>query len=137
MIRLNLRTLASVRWLPFAGILAIGLLATTAVPAFAGGSGTWTTTGSMNTARGGHTATLLPNGQVLVAGGANSTEYLASAELYDPGSGKWTFTSSMTMSRQGHTATLLPDGQVLAAGDETETSNGKFADVASAELYTP
>ena len=42
----------------------------------------------------------------------------------------------MNASRNDQSATLLPDGQVLAAGDETETSNGKFADVASAELYT-
>ena len=54
-------------------------------------SGTWTATGSLTTARRSHTATLLPNGKVLVAGGAdNSVGYLASAELYDPASGTWT-----------------------------------------------
>src|SRR6266480_4313393 len=52
-------------------------------------SGTWTPTSSLNTARDLHTASLLPNGMVLVAGGA-ATGDLASAELYDPASGTWT-----------------------------------------------
>src|SRR5437762_211556 len=58
--------------------------------------GTWTFTGSLNTARGSHTATLLPNGKVLVAGGINSSGVLASAELYDPASGTWTITAAST-----------------------------------------
>ena len=49
-------------------------------------NGTWTPTGSLNTARTNHTATLLPNGRVLVAGGLGSGA-LASAELYDPATG--------------------------------------------------
>jgi hypothetical protein len=49
-------------------------------------SGTWTATGSLNTARYFHTATLLPNGMVLVAGGTDGVNALASAELYDPAS---------------------------------------------------
>ena len=54
-------------------------------------SGTWTATGSLATARCDHTATLLPNGKVLVAGGVDSSDgSLASAELYDPASGTWT-----------------------------------------------
>src|SRR5450631_2265432 len=65
---------------------------------------TWTATGSLATARGGHTATLLPNGKVLVAGGEGtsvSNEYLASAELYDPASGTWTATGSLATAREG------------------------------------
>ena len=59
-------------------------------------TGTWTATGSLATARYRHTATLLPNGKVLVAGGYNSTcGYLASAELYDPATGTWTATGSL------------------------------------------
>src|SRR5258705_23539 len=85
----------------------------------------WVNTGSMDTARGLHTATLLASGKVLVAGGFNGN-YLRSAELYDPGTGKWTATGSMGSARSNHTATLLPSGKVLAAGSS-----------ASAELYDP
>ena len=84
----------------------------------AGQSGTWTETGSLNTARDQHTATLLPNGKVLVAGGM-ATARLASAELYDPASGTWTATGSLATARYDHTATLLPNGKVLVAGGMT------------------
>ena len=84
------------------------------VPAQAPGK--WRITGRMTTAREYHTATLLRNGQVLVAGGFNSTATdLASAELYDPATGTWTATGSMASGRTAHTATLLPNGQVLVA----------------------
>ena len=79
-------------------------------------SGTWTATGSLATARDYHTATLLPNGKVLVAGGVDNTDVLASAELYDPASGTWTATGSLATARYYHTATLLPNGKVLVAG---------------------
>src|SRR5215510_6184064 len=67
-------------------------------------TGSWTLTGSLNVARNLHTATLLPGGKVLVAGGAGRD---ASAELYDPATGTWTLTGSMTNARVEHTATLL------------------------------
>src|SRR6266446_7550324 len=79
----------------------------------------FTTTGSLNAARYGHTATLLPNGKVLVVGGQNDTNYLANAELYDPATGKWTATGSMSTRRVAFTATLLLSGQVLVAGGES------------------
>ena len=63
-------------------------------------SGTWTATGSLNTARYCHTATLLPNGKVLVAGGYDGNSgYLTSAELYDPATGTWTATGSLNTAR--------------------------------------
>ena len=65
--------------------------------------------------RSAHTATLLPNGKVLVAGGFNDGGYLSSAELYDPASGTWSATGSLTAARLRHTATLLPNGKVLVA----------------------
>jgi len=91
------------------------------------------TKGMMNSARFGHTATLLPNGQVLIAGGTGDSAQLASAELYDPTSQLFTATGSMTMARSGHTATLLADkalpnyGNVLVAAGGSQT----------AELYDP
>src|SRR5438132_4599092 len=76
----------------------------------------WTLTGSLNTACEEHTATLLPNGMVLVAGGVDNGGTLASAELYDPANGSWTATGSLNTGRTNHTATLLPNGMVLVAG---------------------
>ena len=93
----------------------------------------WTATGSMSTARTLHTATLLPSGKVLVAGGVNSSGELASAELYDPATGLWTATGSLRTARKLHTATLLPDGRVLVAGG---FNAGSFQ-LNSAELYYP
>jgi large repetitive protein len=94
-------------------------------------SGTWTATGSLATARSLHTATLLPNGKVLVVGGYGA---LASAELYDSASGTWTATGSLATPRYGHTATLLPNGKVLVTAGFTGTN---FDTLASAELYDP
>src|SRR5262245_19062397 len=80
------------------------------------GPGQWKVTGSLVTARLGHTSTLLSNGQVLVVGGKaglHAPSNLASAELYDPATGAWTTTGSMATGRYYHTATLLQNGQVL------------------------
>ena len=82
-----------------------------------GVTGTVKATSSMSVARSCHSATLLPNGKVLVAGGQGSDfNALASAELYDPASGSWTATGSLNTARGAHTATLLPNGMVLVAG---------------------
>jgi hypothetical protein len=75
---------------------------------------------------------LLPNGQVLAAGGASGSGILASAERYDPATGSWMTTGSLATERYQHTATLLPDGQVLVAGGRRVGQ-----DLASAELYDP
>jgi hypothetical protein len=95
-------------------------------------SGTFTFTGRMTAARDWHTATLLSNGKVLIAGG-EGTAALASAELYDPGAGTFTATGSMTVARDEHTSTLLSSGKVLIAGGTAAGSVG----LASAELYDP
>jgi hypothetical protein len=90
----------------------------------------WTATGSLTTPRRVHTATLLPSGKVLVAGGGNGLISTSSAELYDPGTGMWTATGSLMTPRRVHTATLLPSGEVLVAGG----GNGSSI-LSSAELY--
>jgi hypothetical protein len=117
--------------------LLIGMLFSLVVEIFGAsrGSGTFATTGSLNTARYNHTATLLPNGEVLVAGGLgiNSNASLVSAELYDPKKGRWTVTGSMSVGRTGFTATLLANGQVLVAGG----SDYEISCYATAELYNP
>ncbi len=73
-------------------------------------------TASLATPRATHAATLLPDGKVLVTGGANGNLAFTSAELYDPALGTWTATGSLLTARAQHTATLLLDGAVLAAG---------------------
>jgi hypothetical protein len=108
----------------------------TVVPPPPSVAGVFTTTGSMVRARVSHTATLLPNGKVLLVGGAPSDgtlTHLASAELYDPVSNTFSATGSMSTDRLGHTATLLADGKVLIAGGRPFTSN----EVATAEIYDP
>jgi N-acetylneuraminic acid mutarotase len=100
-------------------------------------TGHWSPTASMTQARHRHTATLLPNGKVLVVGGyyyGNSrSEYLASAELYDPTTGVWSSTGSLGQGRAYFTATLLPGGKVLVAGGDGE----HVTELSSAELYDP
>ena len=100
--------------------------------------GVFVPTGNMTVARCQHTATLLPYGKVLIAGGEGSgfDEALASAELYDAGSGTFTATGSMTYTRWGHTATLLPSGKVLVVGG-LGGANGELGTLASAELFDP
>ena len=98
-------------------------------------SGTWTPTGSMKMARYNHTASLLPNGKVLVAGGAYDLS--GSAELYDPATGQWTYTGSMTTNRHDHTATVLTNGMVLVAGGLVSVSVFNSGATATAELYNP
>ncbi len=107
-------------------------------------TGAWTPTGSLTNITGYptnspsnmrslHTATLLANGKVLVAGGFGSLGILASAQLYDPASGIWKETGFMHVGRFQHTATLLANGGVLVAGGQDISQNS----TASAEVYDP
>jgi len=106
--------------------------------------GSFKPTGSLLESRDGHTATLLPSGLVLAAGGVrNYYLLLGSAELYDPAAGVFVPTGAMSVNRTSHTATLLPDGRVLITGGRDvwlpTPSNGRAtADArATAELYIP
>jgi hypothetical protein len=104
--------------------------------------GTFTPAGSLNSLRRSHTATLLPNGKVLITGGEATLPGFpvwSSTELYDTSSGTFSPAGDMTASRSGHTATLLPDGKVLIAGGRASFGSGAAGDTAqsTAELYDP
>jgi hypothetical protein len=99
--------------------------------------GAFTPTGAMTTARSWHTATLLNNGQVLIAGGVtNSFSATASAELYDPTRGTFSPTGNMTAPRAAHTAILLPDGRVLIAGGSSSLGEN-VPYLTTTEVYDP
>jgi hypothetical protein len=102
----------------------------------------WTpSAATMSTPRYGHTATLLADGTVLVAGGLammNTGNALATAEIYDPAKDKFTPTGNLTAGRTGHTATLLADGRVLLTGGLPKgAANVPTTALSSAEIYDP
>jgi N-acetylneuraminic acid mutarotase/PKD repeat protein len=112
-----------------AGVCAAAM---TLLCATAQAAGTWSPAGDLSNARVLHTASLLPNGKILVAGGWNGSNVLASAQLYDPGSNTWNAAGSLAVARGWHSATLLPNGKVLVVGGSSDS-----AGLASAELYDP
>ena len=89
--------------------------------------------------RSGHSATLLPGGKVLLAGGrADEVSKGRSAELYDPATGRSVATAgAMNAARSGHTATLLPGGLVLLTGGASAIDAQNVNAASSAELYDP
>ena len=99
-------------------------------PARAQSPGAFAATASMAIARSFHTATLLMDGRVLIAGGDSDSSATATptTEIYDPVKQTFTPSGNMTVARLGHTATLLPDGRVLMVGGDS---------IGSAELYNP
>jgi hypothetical protein len=112
------------------GVMLLGLALWTAAT-FAQNPGTFTPTASMIAPRADHSATLLPGGKVLIAGGNQAvlpTVAVSSAELFDPSTGAFTATGNMIAARDRHSATLLPDGRVFIAGG---------SEPISAEIYDP
>ncbi len=96
-------------------------------------TGLFTATGTMITGRQqAFTATLLQNGNVLVAGGVSSGVSIALTEVYSTSAGTFSATGSLTQPLDGHSATLLANGQVLIAGGISTTT---FAN--ASELYDP
>ena len=129
--------------LPDASVLVIGKLnccpyhLINSAESYDPGTQLWTPTNSRTTPANG-AAVLLPDGKVLVAGGAKGTQptyvNVASVELFDSSTGTWTATASMSTDRDGHTLTLLASGQVLVAGGASG-GWGVCNDLTSAELY--
>lgn len=122
--------LVSLLFLPLRALLGGGVPSST-------GTGSVTEIAAMRIARASHTSTLLPNGNVLIAGGfaGSGGEYspYPTAELYDPRVGTFEPVASMSIGRSGHTATLLKNGKVLIVGGWT----GRYQLRRSAELYDP
>jgi len=102
-------------------------------------TGQFTPTGSLALARADHTATLLDDGRVVIAGGTTpdlaGTDLASTVEIYDPSTGRFTAGGTMRVSRSEHTATLLGDGRVLLAHGRSDGA-GTIA-TATMEAYDP
>jgi hypothetical protein len=109
---------------------AVALCASIPVPS---GTGSVKAGPPMLEPRSGHSATLLADGKVLIAGGMRrNQDFYKSSELYDPTTGKFERAGDMTMARVGQAGILLPSGKVLIAGGWTGPGCTD-----SAELYDP
>jgi N-acetylneuraminic acid mutarotase len=98
--------------------------------------GAWSPAMAMGAGRGYQTATLLPNGKVLVVAGSQTSRILASAELYDPQTRRWSSAGTLRTARSLHTATLLKSGKVLVVGG-SQVSPFYLGSLATAEIYDP
>jgi len=97
----------------------------------------WSEAAPLRTYHGAHTATLLQDGRVLVAGDTGVAEL--NAEIYDPATGAWTLTSPMSKDRPHNVAVLLADGRVLVLGGEVApwTPRNWFNYDGTAEVFDP
>jgi hypothetical protein len=116
----------------FAALVACAVALHAAAPS-SPAAGALTSGPPMLEPRSGHSATLLPDGKVLIAGGMRrNQDFYKSTELYDPATGKFERSGDMTMARVGQAAVLLPSGKVLIAGGWIG-----HGCTDSAELYDP
>lgn len=101
------------------------------------GNAGWTALPNLLQARMLHTATLLPDGRVFVAGGQSGAAVstaLTSCEIFDPATDTWSAAASMTHARTAHAAVLLPDGRVFVMGGQnTSITNPEN----TSEIYDP
>lgn len=127
--------------LTLAGLAVLGVLAVVLLWGGSGGEddaippapvGAWSDTPSLATIRGTATASVLPDGRVLAAGGGVGAIALAAAEAYDPAADRWTQAPPPPSARRGHQAVVLDDGRILLAGGLAEGRP-----LASAEIYDP
>ena len=103
-------------------------------------TGTFTAIESLKVARADHTATVLNDGRVLLAGGSSgprmSSDVVASAEIFDPSSERFTSIEAMNVPRHKHSATLISEGRVLIIGGISGRTWSSGGD-ASAEIFDP
>jgi N-acetylneuraminic acid mutarotase len=114
-------------------LLLFSLLWFTAINPAAFAAGTWSFTGSLHTARDGHTATLLSNGNVVVAGGESNNLAISSTEVYSPTTHAWSVTDNLNVARANAQALRLANGLVLTAGGCVSNCQGSVT--STAELY--
>jgi len=108
------------------------------------GSSTWVQVPSMNFARTYHSMVLLPDGNVMVTNGGQTTNAIGvstavhQAEMWSPATQQFSRLASMVAPRLYHsTALLLPDGRVLVAGGGRFNSVNEPTDQLSSEIYSP
>ena len=89
----------------------------------------------MAVSRSNHTATLLTDGTVLIAGGSNRDGTTSTTEIYNPATGTFQMGATLQQARFSHTATLLPDGGVVITGGAVTTDGVHIDVLASTELY--
>ncbi|WP_437541917.1 kelch repeat-containing protein [Sorangium sp. So ce367] len=126
---------------------ACGFVALCASVASAATAPSWESVPPMITPRGEHTATVLKDGRVLVAGGypelddppytTREAMSLRAVEICDPATRTWSPAAPLLQARSGHAAVLLPDGHVLVAGGRTRNAAALGTSLPSAEIYDP